>query len=45
MEREMIRGALKNRYEGEKWDYEAWRGGNLDWKVVIGEKKEEVKKE
>ena len=41
----LIRATLKNRLEGEKWDMEVWRGGNMKWRVVIGEGKKEVKRE
>ena len=39
----IIRGALKNRLEGEKWDVEVEKGGRMRWKVVIGKVKEEEK--
>ena len=39
----MIRGALKNRLEGEGWDMEVERGGRMEWEVVIGGNKKEEK--
>ena len=41
----VVRGAMRNRYSGEKWDCEVERGGGLDWRVVIGKGKKEVKEE
>lgn len=41
----IIRGMLRNRLEGEKWDFGAKRGGNLDWRVVIGGNRREAKME
>ena len=41
----ILRGALKNSLEGEKWDFETERGGKMEWKVVIGKGKKEVKRE
>ena len=41
----VIRGALRNRYEGEKWDFETERGGNLGWKVIIRKDRKEAKEE
>ena len=41
----LIRATLKNRLEGEKWDMEVWRGGNMGWKVFIGEGKDKIKGE
>lgn len=41
----MIRGVMRNRMEGGKWDCEAERGGNMNWRVVIGKGKKEVKEE
>ena len=41
----MIRATLKNRLEGEVWDMEVERGGNMEWKVVIRKGKKEVKEE
>jgi len=41
----IIRGEMKYRLEGEKWDFETERGGKMNWKVVIGKGKKEVKDE
>ena len=40
----MIRGALKNRLEGEVWDMEVERERVMKWKVIIGKGKEEEKR-
>jgi len=36
---------MKNRLEGEVWDVEVERGGNLNWRVIVGRGKREVKEE
>jgi len=41
----VVRGAMKNRLEGEVWDVEVERGGSLGWRVVVGRGKREVKEE
>ena len=41
----IIRAALKNRLEGEKWDMEVARGGNMGWSVRIGKDKGDMKKD
>ena len=41
----VVRGALKDRLEGEIWDMEVERGNKMKWKVVIGKGKVEVKEE
>ena len=39
----VIRGAMRDRLEGEEWDMEVERGGLMKWKIVIGKGKKKAK--
>jgi len=41
----VVRGAMKNRLEGEVWDVEVERERSLGWRVIVGKGKREVKEE
>jgi len=41
----VVRGAMKDRLEGEVWNMEAARGNKRGWRVVMGGGKREVKEE
>lgn len=42
-ERRVIRGALRNRLEEEKWDMEVERGGRMGWEVRIEKNRKRAK--
>lgn len=39
----IIRGAMRDRLQGEVWDMEGERGGCLKWRIVVGKGKKEEK--